>query len=266
MREQAQMGHRNGRLAPRPRGRSVAWAVLGLLALGGMVWWVTNSPIFDLRSLQVSGASHLSVAQVETAGGLGHGTNLLWFAPARVERRLETDPWILSAHVARSLPSSVHISVIERSPVAVAVSPTGRFLVANDGTVLGPASASGRLPVVDAGIQRLKSGSRLQQVATLRVVTDLPVALRTQITSVNMSGRSVEVGLRSGVRVLFGDGSNAAAKGQALLAVLSWAHAHQVTPSVIDVRAPSSPALRPAGAATTQGTASPPSVPHAATR
>jgi cell division protein FtsQ len=245
----------------------VAWAVLGLLAVTALVWWVTNSPIFDLRSLRVSGTSHLSAAQVEAAGGLGQGTNLLWFAPGRAERRLETDPWILSARIARSLPSSLQISIIERTPVAVVVAPTGHFLVASDGVILGPAPSAGHLPVVDAGLQRLKSGSRLQQVAMLHVVIALPAQLRTQVRSVGVTtGRSVEVHLRSGVRVVFGDDVSAAAKGQALLAVLTWAHAHQVTPAVIDVRAPASPALRPVGATWSGGTGSSVVVPLPARR
>jgi hypothetical protein len=51
------------------------------------------------------------------------------------------------------------------------------------------------------------------------------------------------------VRVAFGDATRAGEKWAALASVLTWSRTHEVTPASVDVRAPSSPALRAAAAA-----------------
>jgi hypothetical protein len=54
--------------------------------------------------------------------------------------------------------------------------------------------------------------------------------------------------LRDGVRVLYGDASEAGAKGRALSSLLSWAKKQGIRAEYIDVRAPGAPALLPLGA------------------
>jgi hypothetical protein len=67
----------------------------------------------------------------------------------------------------------------------------------------------------------------------------------------------VDVTLRDGIKVIYGDATDAAAKGEALVAVLSWADRRGVTPEYVDVRAPAAPALKPAGSPTVTVTPGP---------
>src|SRR5207245_410583 len=68
-------------------------------------WWLTKSPVFSARHIEITGDSHLTRAEVLRIGGIGPGTNLFWFNAGVVERRLERDSWIATARVSRSLPS-----------------------------------------------------------------------------------------------------------------------------------------------------------------
>ena len=214
---------------------------VGLVALIAVVGWVSHSTIFDLRELRVRGNHHLSHSEVASLAGLSDHTNLVWTSPRAIERRLEADPWVASATVSRTLPSSLVIEVRERTPVAIA----GANLVAADGTVLGPAPKDARLPTLSGSLGAVshgRLGGSLPQLAVVRVV---PPQLLQRVDRVQLeAGGLLAVLLRGDVRVVFGGPDDAAAKWDALASVLTWARTHGVTPASIDVRAPSSPALR----------------------
>jgi cell division protein FtsQ len=211
-----------------------------ILAAG---WWVTNSPIFDVRSVRVQGAVHLRDAQVLRLAGLGSHTNVVWLSTSTIDRRLQSDPWVVSAQVSRTLPSSITIVVRERVPVAVL---TGKeLLIAEDGRVLGPAGIAA-LPAIEGTIRGSGDHRWLAPSASLTVARGLPSKVRRQAEriAVDASGR-ITVTLRSGVSVIFGDVTEAQAKGQTLQAVLAWAERSGVVADYIDVHAPSAPALLP---------------------
>lgn len=232
------------RVVRSPSRRWVAAAfVLACLVAAG--WWVTNSRMFDMRSIGVTGNLHLSDEELLRLTGLSGSTNVLWMSAGEVESRLEGHPWVLSADVSRTLPSGVSISLHERSPVAIITA--GRpLLVAGDGTVLGHASPSARLPRIDVAGQHA-IGSRIPgSLPQLVVARSLPPDLLREVARVMVRpGETVLLSFRGGSRALFGDTTAARAKAGALRAVLSWADRHGITPVHIDVRVPAAPALLP---------------------
>jgi len=233
-------------------GRRVV-AALGIVVVLSGGWWVTGSKIFGLRTLRVVGASHLSRAEVARLAGLSDATNVFWFSSARAERSLERDPWVASAKVSRTLPSEVTVDITERFPVAVLqMAPGVRVIVAPDGTVLGRALGAGGLPLIDGSLRRAAGRSRVDpRTPGLAVAARLPSSARSLISAISVSpdGR-VTLSLRGGVPVRFGDATQVEIKGQALVAILSWAVRNGVHPAAVDVSAPGAPALTPAEAAT----------------
>jgi hypothetical protein len=224
----------------------VSFAV-GLGALAAGVWWATNSQIFDVSDIHVSGNHELSSQEIAGAAGLTSGTNLLWMSTGGVEKTLERNPWIREATVSRTPPSVVEIAVVERT--AVAVLTPGSFLVAGDGTVLGKAPRQSTLlrllaPDVEAKIGGLVSPDLPQLVALRQMPADLLMAIRQVGPG---PGGTLAVRTRDGVRVLFGDMSDASQKWEALRGVLGWTARTGVNPLYIDVRSPIAPALRPRG-------------------
>jgi cell division protein FtsQ len=75
--------------------------------------------MFDLRSLNVSGNARLTSPMVGKLAGLDSSTNVLWLSVDAAEQALEANPWVASAEVTRTLPSSVAVVVRERVPAAV---------------------------------------------------------------------------------------------------------------------------------------------------
>jgi len=164
------------------------------------------------------------------------------------ERRLERDPWVRRATVTRTLPRSVAIDVVERTPVAIGAVGGPAELLAGDGTALGPSTGSGlpRIATADpsgaSGLAELHEGTA--------AAAAMPPALRSSVAVVTVEASgAIALQTRSGVTVTYGDGSQLKAKAQALLAVLAHAAATGQAFTSIDVSVPAAPT-----ASTYQGT------------
>ena len=78
-----------GGAAPGPggrRGRLGRWSLAAVMValVVGAGWWVSTSPIFHLKSLRVTGNSHVPDQQVRNLSGLDGETNVLWLSSGAV--------------------------------------------------------------------------------------------------------------------------------------------------------------------------------------
>ena len=234
------------------RARWPATILVGLALIAVAGWWVINTPLFAMRTLVVSGNRHVSDAQVARLAGLSRTTNVMWLKADTVANRIERDPWVLRAQVSRTLPGTVSISIKERSPVAIVEAGKALLLVSGDGVILGEARLKARLPVIALAGVRVSMGGRVSgSPALLAVARSLPVGVRSKVARITQAGPgALTLVLRNGAHVLFGDASEAEAKGQALSSLLSWTSQRRIRADYIDVRAPAAPALLPVGAVT----------------
>jgi cell division protein FtsQ len=233
------------------------WAFAGaavvLLVAGGMI--LAGSPVFRARSIVVDGERHLNERAVLRAAGIGSTTNVLRLDGSVTERRLERVAWVSDAIVTTDLPSSIHITVVERVPVATAITSQGRAVVAADGTVLGPAPIGSALPEILVAGEPQDTSSTPAPVPSqaladaARVSGSLPPGLRSEIEAVWVADPLAEDGsmtldLRSGVSVSYGPASEIEAKAAALRAILAYAEHQEVEPFSIDVSTPGAPTAR----------------------
>ena len=234
--------------------RSWVLAALCALAVVAASVAISRSAVFSMRSLTVRGNVHLTSRQVSDLAGLTSRTNVVWLSVTGIERRLLADPWVRSAEISRSLPSSVTVVIHERLPAAIASRGRGTpaFLLAADGVVLAPASAAdvAMLPSIQIPLgERLGVGDRLPASnPAVRVVAGFAPGLAAEIRTVSLGPSGVQLVTRGGVKVIYGDASEPEAKARALAAVLTWARNHRVHPVYIDVSVPSAPALLPVNA------------------
>jgi cell division protein FtsQ len=207
---------------------------------------VTRSRVFELRSLTVTGTSHLTRAQVETIGGLSSGTNVLWLSPSAIERRLEANPWIKEAHISRTLPSALTIAVVERTPAAVVAG--ADLLVSSDGVVLGPAGSTVTdLPVIEFHPPGKATPALLPYgLPALAMVRALPGELAKRVAWIGFDRSDrLTLTIQGGTRVILGDGEAAPAKAAALQALLRWIDRSGIRVAYIDLTVPTAPALLP---------------------
>jgi cell division protein FtsQ len=136
-------------------GRILKWGVpvlVAMLVVAGIVHAALRSPLFAVREVTVHGNTHLSAADIERLTGTVRGQNIFAVDLAAARDRVRTSPWVADVTLARVLPSTIVIDVIERVPMAIARLGDRLFLVDDAGVVIdayGPAYHELDLPLVD---------------------------------------------------------------------------------------------------------------------
>jgi cell division protein FtsQ len=240
------------RAAGRRRLRILVRALV-VVAVGAGAVALVRSPLLDVDAVRVEGAASTAEAAVaEVAGLTGSRTPMLTLDRRTLARRIETLPWVASASVHRDWPSTVLVRIVERVPVATIPVPNGVALVDADGRVLGTASTAPPGLVVINVVPRVRvPGTQVELTVqhALAVVVALPVRLADQVRGVSVSGEpsavALALDLSSGVTVSLGSPGGVEEKLRAALAVLDAEK--PPAGSVLDVRVPRSPTLKPPG-------------------
>lgn len=153
-------------------------AAAALLIFGGIraVTRVMSSDAFALTTIEVEGTRRTTAGSVEAVLHDFVGCSLLELDLGAVAARSQSDPWVRSASVKRIFPRALRVSVIERTPTALALLNGVVQVVDSTGTPMGPVGPEMEedLPVL-TGFERLHAGelrARLEQavaaVETLR--------------------------------------------------------------------------------------------------
>lgn len=231
--------------APARRRRRIALyvAITVVLALFG-TWLVAFSPVFGVRGVEVHGVRTLTTTAVERAAQVDYGQPLVRVDTAAIAARVEAVPQVESAQVTTSFPSTLVITVRERTAVGY-VAVAGRpLLVDRTGTRYPPAgdrtSIPGGLPQlgVTAGTS---AAAKATAQAIARVAAALPAALRARVRTVEaLDATSVSVLFRGGLIVRWGSAARSAQKAT-VVAVL---RDRRPVPQVIDVSDPDRPTTR----------------------
>lgn len=114
-------------------------ALLVLIAVGlpyvvyqGYLFAVT-SPYFAVKDIQIEGAEHASRDALLAQARVVPGVNVFDVDEELSARRLEEHPWVAQAHVRKSLPGSVTMTITEHEPAAVALDGADYLLVDDQG-------------------------------------------------------------------------------------------------------------------------------------
>lgn len=227
------------------RRRLRPWAIVGAIVVALVTGGVTLSytRVFGARVLEVEGEEHLAPRQVLRAAGVSSGTNVVHLDEAAIESRLEMESWILDSRVETSLPGTIVISVIERTPVLVSELDGARRMVASDGTVLGRAPWSTALPEVSTVDGTAVSTEMIRGAGA--VVRAMAPTLRARVeTVVVATDGAVSLVIDAKVEVRYGMVEETSAKAQALDAILEFAEREGRGLVSIDVSAPAAPTAR----------------------
>jgi cell division protein FtsQ len=223
---------------------ALAVTLLALGALGGGWLWLRDSSLVAVENVEVIGARGpqaraIRVALNEAAQRMSTlhvnvGALRAAVAPLRVVRDLR---------VSAGFPHTLRIRVIERPPVAALAAGGVRTAAAADGTVLGPALLSTRLPLVQgAGGESL--GGQVKSPATLEALAVLgaaPPALVGWVARVFTGSEGLTAAMRNGLELYFGDATRAHAKWLAAARVLADPSSQGAW--YVDVRLPGRPAV-----------------------
>ncbi len=237
--------------------RLLVLIAVALVALATVI--VLRSPILDVDTIEVRGASTLDPQEIRELTGIHRGQPLLLADLDGAEAALRRLPSVASVDVRRDPPGTVVVDLVERQPVAV-VSGGGRaVLVDDEGVVLGDAPASADPPYVhvivdDAppgpGVSVLgpdatgATGAPAGPTSDLGVAIDLASRLRANpagvVTAVHL-GDGIRLQLLDGAVVDLGDERTLDDKVEAFRTV--YARVDQTCVQRIDLRVPTHPVL-----------------------
>jgi cell division protein FtsQ len=234
---------------PRRRGWGGA-ATLMVIAMAAGGWAVAASPLFHVRDVRVEGVRHLSAPEVVRLAAIERHANLLTLPAERVQRALARNPWIRSADVQRSLPSTLVVTIEERAPVAWVGLPKGVAVVAADGVVLDRRGQPPRgLVGIGSSNRALAPGARLEGFDEhLALAASMKPGLRRGVERASMARGETTLRLKDGTRVRYGDTRSLAAKNSALARVLRWARQQELRLAYVDLSVAGNPAVRVRGA------------------
>jgi cell division protein FtsQ len=205
-----------------------------------------RSPLLAVRTVRVTGASHVSASEVAQQSGIRTGEQLVDVDLAGAGRRIEALPWVATVTLTRSMGGTVGIRVTERAPAAVVGDGAGAVVVDATGRVLArvsdvPTIASGLIRV--AGLPSgLAPGDEVPGSPgdALALAGRLAAAVPGAISQVSV-GPELLATLAQGGQVRFGDTTDLAAKLRSLQTVLD--EVDLTCLGVLDVRVPANPVL-----------------------
>ena len=116
--------------AGRRRLRRLTW-VAGVLALVGVAYVVTLTPVLDVEEITVRGDGHTAADAVTEAAGVTTGDPLAWFDTREAAEAVAALPWVDEATVSRRWSGSVTIEITERVAVAALPAADGAWLLAD---------------------------------------------------------------------------------------------------------------------------------------
>ena len=122
-----------------PRHPPAARRILAAAAVGVeliLLIWLLAGSAFGLRTFDVVGNQHLTVAQVRAATGLRGRPSVLGLDADTIRRKLEQLPWVRAATVTPVLPSTLRISISEWRPVAAYRAGDSYYLLNGQAVVL----------------------------------------------------------------------------------------------------------------------------------
>ena len=222
----------------RRRTRLVVLATLVALVLlaGATGWLVLGSSALGARAVEVVGESRLTADEVVARAEVPAGTPMARLDTGAIADRVAGLAPVLRVSVDRDWPSTVRITLVERTAAAVKARGSGWVLVDRSGVAFDTVDKRPRgLPKISAPVDEGPAALR----ATLDVLEALTPAVRNQVREVRAAGlEQVTLQLRRGRTVQWGSVERSDRKA-AVLAVLLSRKA-----KVYDVTAPDSPTTR----------------------
>lgn len=235
MSARARFEHRVVAVRRRP-ARVIASAVAALVVLGLVGWLLLGSSVLAVAQVEVVGVEGADRETILAAAQVPAGMPLARVDTGSIGARVGAVPFVRSAAVSRSWPSTILVSVTPREPLFAIRSDAGVGLVDD---ALAVYRVVEQLP---SGVALVNAGTSVPDRdglgAVLAVLQIVPPELRARITGITVTSASLVSFTVDRSTVIWG-GRGQEAKKLAVLQVLL-----RDKPAVIDVSAPDTPVTR----------------------
>lgn len=236
-----------------PSTRTAIIFAVAATAAVAFCYGLLQTSLFTVQRVDVNGLSHLQKNEVIALSRVKVGQALISVNDGKAAHRIESNPWVKSAHVTDNWPHAVTITVVERKPVAQVQTADNHWAqVSSDGVILESANAPANgLPVILDVKPAVKAGGLLDPSTgpLLNVARLMPPSLQPHVLQMQNQNGTLRLGLDTGTIVILGDTSNMGDKLMAAAAVVSQTDAKKL--ATLDVTSPHLPIGTPVGGTST---------------
>jgi cell division septal protein FtsQ len=206
------------------RRRAVVFGAIGAILLAGYFFWFRDSSLVAVKTVKVEGVGtgkldHRLEAALTQAG---EQMTTLHVNHAALVEAAKPFPTVQGVSADPTFPSTLDVTVVKRTPVALIGEGDGAVGVASDGRVMRGVPVGHdplpRLPLTSAPKGSWVGGPVLEQAAMLGAA---PKAMLRYVDHSFNAESGIGVELDGGVDLLFGTAANAERKWKAAAAVLS---------------------------------------------
>ena len=226
----------------RRRWRRIVLGVLGVAALGGLVWVVWFSNALAVDRIQVVGTKTVEKMDVRSQAAVRLGQPLIRIDTVAIESRVASMERVDRVEVTRRWPGTIRIEVVERRPIAWTID--GGLIRALDryGVDFRTLRSEPK-KLVEVVVETYVTRKRQQALESATAVIEL---LRTEDPGLLKRVRHVRVASKDSVQLVLGKNRTvtwgSAAKGEQKLTVLR--SLLEIKARGYDVSAPEQPTTR----------------------
>ena len=187
--------------------RGVVGFVMVVAIGGGVAWgaryYVKTSPRFEVSEILTTGAKRRTPEELASIAGIAKGQNVFSTDLDKARARLVADPWVGEASLARQLPGTVFLRVVEREAAGIVATNDGSakaaggetYLVTREGAIIKRLEAGDPtdLPIVTGVVLQQLLDDREGAARSVRRALDLaadyersPLATRSPLEEVHV--------------------------------------------------------------------------------
>lgn len=212
---------RTGTGLTRRRALRRRWiALLTVVTVVAVVYLVCFTSLLGVRSVEIEGAAAVPADQIRAAAAVPDRRPMLLVDTGEIAKRVQQLPGVASVDVSRSWPSTVEITVTERTPIGYFTGAGGLHLV--DGTGLDYKTVQNKpAKLPELSLARVSPDDPVTRSVTA-VLASLPQALKDQVTQVRAkTPGGVEFTLANGKIVRWGSADQPDRKMKVLAVLLT---------------------------------------------
>lgn len=235
-------------LPPDPRLRVRRRWIIGSSVVAalivGLILVLSFSPILAIKNIQVEGNSLVTDKELQGALEPLQGVPLARVGTGKVMELLEGQPAVKDAIVQAEVPDTLRVKIIEHQPVAVLTEGKKRSLVGPEGQVLVVLGAKDKPKLPTVKSSAVTKNPKVFSMLT-KVLSVLPDTLLATVDHATATSKDfIELKLKDGTLVIWGDDQDSTLKIEVLDALLGAPKDKESPIKVYDISSPQHPVAR----------------------
>lgn len=195
------------------------WTTLLALLIGSFVF-LTTTPIFNIKNINIIGNNQVSYDQILSLSSLSKDVNLFKNSKSKIIKNIKQNAYINNVTIKRKLPDTIEINIEEKQKTYMLKFINGYAYIDNQGYILEISDKNLVLPILKGYItseEDIVEGNRLcnddleKLQTTIKIMQSIKdVEIQSEITNIDISNKQdYKLYIKSENKIIYlGDASN----------------------------------------------------------